>query len=343
MVLAQTAVFRGGFLAASFEQVTERSVVDALSLMDKSLLQRRSDTRFDLHEIIREYAWEAVVDANAVRSSHARYYLKRVNLIFTEHGMTATERVDELRVDIDNIRAAWLWATQNALWCELEAATLGMGQVLFVFDLLHEGELLFAETVSRVEDALSVSAENRTLLILKAKLKLYLGRFFEASGDMARALGELESSLAIAMRYEDGELIARVGTSLAFVLYRRGEYEDARKYAEQSLQISVERANLAVQSAAWNALGSIAVAQREYDTARHALEQTLMLNAQNGVTNTYAVSLSNLGFYYNVVGDYAKASEYLERSMAMYRQTNSRRGLHLPPSIWVQLLITSRI
>ena len=70
--------------------------------------------RFELHELLRQYAGERLAAESAqfvdARESHARFYLgmiaARAEALVGEHMMEAR---DELRVDIDNVRAAAEW------------------------------------------------------------------------------------------------------------------------------------------------------------------------------------------------------------------------------------------
>ena len=76
--------------------------------MSKSLVRRAGLGRFELHELIRQYAAERLAAEQAeladARESHARFYIgmlaDRADVLLGEDMMEAR---DELRVEIDNL------------------------------------------------------------------------------------------------------------------------------------------------------------------------------------------------------------------------------------------------
>ena len=57
-VLLALSVFAGGFLRKAAEAVAGAGLQDLAALMAKSLVARTSESRYDLHPIVREYAAE---------------------------------------------------------------------------------------------------------------------------------------------------------------------------------------------------------------------------------------------------------------------------------------------
>src|SRR5579859_1028258 len=77
-VLRRLAVFRGGFGREAAEQVAGASLPLLAALLDKSLMSRNAAGRYDLHELIRQYLGEQLMEAGEVqpiRSQHLAYYL----------------------------------------------------------------------------------------------------------------------------------------------------------------------------------------------------------------------------------------------------------------------------
>lgn len=64
--LSRLAVFRGGFDHAAAEQVSGASLTILLALISKSLIRRRESSRFDMHEVVRQFALASLFeDADA--------------------------------------------------------------------------------------------------------------------------------------------------------------------------------------------------------------------------------------------------------------------------------------
>ncbi|NTU62397.1 MAG: AAA family ATPase, partial [Chloroflexi bacterium] len=74
-VFSQLSIFHGGFDQAAAQQVANASPEMLAALIDKSLVQRASDGRFDLHELLRQYASEKLTDVEAV-ARHSTYFLR---------------------------------------------------------------------------------------------------------------------------------------------------------------------------------------------------------------------------------------------------------------------------
>ena len=115
-VLTRLSVFRGGFDLQAAEQIAGASLPMLAGLADKSLIQMKGDGRYDLHELLRQYAAEklsasATVDA---ANRHLDYYLKLADM--AEPYLWSIEQMrwyDRLEADIDNLRTALAWSLQS--------------------------------------------------------------------------------------------------------------------------------------------------------------------------------------------------------------------------------------
>jgi len=77
-VLAQLSVFRGSFTRPAAQRITGTSLRDLMSMTHKSLLYRTPAGRYELHELLRQYAAEKVapvgVAGEALQEKYAAYY-----------------------------------------------------------------------------------------------------------------------------------------------------------------------------------------------------------------------------------------------------------------------------
>jgi len=89
------------------------------SLVDKSLLRSSGAGRYDMHELVRQYA-AAHLEAGsneyaATRDRHAAFYLELVQR--RENDLKRARHktvIYELVAEIDNLRMAWDWAATQA-------------------------------------------------------------------------------------------------------------------------------------------------------------------------------------------------------------------------------------
>nr|HMN30761.1 hypothetical protein [Caldilineaceae bacterium] len=146
-VLMRLAVFQGGFTRSAMETVAGASLRTIRQLVDKSFVQRTSAERYDLHELLRQYAAEQLHTAGqiqAVREAHCRYYLDFVAQ--REAALAGAHQVAvlaELSADFENIRAAWQWAVQKHNYTAIDQALEGFFRWFWmVRSRQHEGQAL---------------------------------------------------------------------------------------------------------------------------------------------------------------------------------------------------------
>ena len=109
-ILQALSVFSGGFTRKAAEAVAGASLVSLAALIAKSLAVRAGDGRYDLHDIVRQYAAEKLElagEAVAVRRSHGGYF---INLAQAADAARNSPQymvlVDQLELEHDNLRSA---------------------------------------------------------------------------------------------------------------------------------------------------------------------------------------------------------------------------------------------
>ena len=117
-VLQQLTVFRGGFTREAAEQMARARLPVLSSLVDKSLVRHTEARRYEIHELIRQYAATHLhadeQEEKVTCRQHAAYYLTLFQR--QESGLRSAlqkETLDELRPEIDNFRAAWEYAVAD--------------------------------------------------------------------------------------------------------------------------------------------------------------------------------------------------------------------------------------
>ncbi|MBK8025022.1 MAG: hypothetical protein IPK19_27335 [Chloroflexi bacterium] len=172
------------------------------TLVDKSLIWRESGGRYQMHELLRQYAAERLaVEAEAVRQvqqAHARYYMSFLQRReFELHFDRQRETVRELEMEMDNLRAALRWAIESADPLLLRTGAWPYYDLMDIQGRYHEA----CQTLVQAIDHLAVldSSEERdfTLAILRcaaANLCIRAGQFEEARTlfyESARLFGTL--------------------------------------------------------------------------------------------------------------------------------------------------------
>ncbi len=116
--LKRLSVFQSSFDRASAEAVAETRLQTLFALRDKSLLYITTDGRYTLHELIRQYALEALEadDEACLRTyeAHSQHYAQRTQQ-FGE-GLRNREQIAvlvDVQQDLQNMRAGWLYALSH--------------------------------------------------------------------------------------------------------------------------------------------------------------------------------------------------------------------------------------
>ena len=113
-VLRRVSVFRGGWTLDEAVQVAGATFALLVGLVDKSLVRSNGEGRFDLHELVRQYAAEQLVASGEVDLIHQRHYAAYLQLFRTGdsylRGPEAATWFARLEPEQDNLRAALQWA-----------------------------------------------------------------------------------------------------------------------------------------------------------------------------------------------------------------------------------------
>ena len=127
VLFRRLAAFMGGFdldaaqAVAGGGDVERYQVLDQLSLLvDKSLVvadDSQGRTRYRLLETVRQYALEKLGEsgeADSVRSRHRDYYTAMAAVLDAPAGRDYEQRLEQVEIEIDNLRAAFGWSRENS-------------------------------------------------------------------------------------------------------------------------------------------------------------------------------------------------------------------------------------
>jgi predicted ATPase/DNA-binding SARP family transcriptional activator len=122
-VLRRLSIFMGGWNLEIAEEVcVNRDTLELLTqLVDKSLVfvnqEKGTDSRYSLHETIRQYAHEKLIDSGEyteLRNRHRDIYLAFVERIEPEFIRAQQKKwLDAMETEIDNLRSAIRWSIKN--------------------------------------------------------------------------------------------------------------------------------------------------------------------------------------------------------------------------------------
>lgn len=328
-VFRRLSVFRGGFTRQAAERVTGASLPLLTALVDKSLVRRAASDgnsgRYDLHELLRQYAHERLAESGEAEQIQARHLEYFVTL--AEEVEPKLEYVDEvvwlnrLESDHDNLRAALSWvsnrpATEVALGLRLAGA---LSDFWHIRGHWLEACLWFE---GLLEKRNSAPVEVQAKALLKAMPLLRFQKGFE----QVVRLGQ--ESLALYHETQDRRGMANVFFSLGFMLQAQRDYLQAAALFESSLKLSQELNNPVSGAYAFYGMGRNASFQGDLDWAVRLFEQGLAMCRKEGRKTRVALMLSEqLGGTALGQENYERAAELFYESLALMRELDDKNGV----------------
>lgn len=317
-VLAALAVFRGSFSREAAEVVAAASLSSLAALAENSLLQRlpggESSTRYQLHELVRQYAQdrlEAYGDGSDERArlQHLSFYLALAEQA-AETWDTSQETVwlNRLKVEQDNLRAA----VRSAIAQAQPEQALRLTGALLTFWIYNTPPEEYTELL---ECALALPWDDSTVDVIRSRAKTLCVSGFAAvaNSEYAPAMACFQEGLVLYRRLGDqrGSSWALRGCGFATLL--DGEAKKAQPYVEQSLALC--RENDDAWGEAWSIfdLGHIAFAQGAIERAQPLLGDALQRFRQMGVLfGAYRAMI--------LLGDIQRRHSRWEEAVAFYTE-----------------------
>ncbi len=208
-VFKRLAVFRGGFMLEAARAVAGATPTVLRGLVEKSLLRHAETGRYDLHELVRQFAEEqlrtSIEDVTATRDRHAAYYLEFVAGRWPDMvGAAPRQALDAIECDIDNVRAAWHWGAAMGLVNVLGPAVRSLWFFYDTRGWYSEGDGAFGLALEVME----LDDDRREEALIRAQLLISQAWMRFSLSDFERAQALAEASLALGERTDSRPDIA---------------------------------------------------------------------------------------------------------------------------------------
>ena len=329
--LARLSVFRGGFGREAARQVAGADLPLLATLVDKSLLNHIRPGRYGMHEAVRQYAAgrleEIPGEGARVQDQHCQYYLGFLAQREDDlRGARQRETLDEIALDIENVRAAWRWAVLHAQVPALRRGATSLATFLHVRSLFQEGEEAFGRAAAALETtrAQGTTAESdRTLGLLRAYEGGFAHRLYKH--ELGRTL--LQQSLALLQPFGPGEelALATVWGRVAGLVENVAEEEEL---TQQSLEYFRSERKMWHTGMALQYLSTLTQLRGDLEAARRHLQEAIGVQTQAGDRWGMAFTLFELGsFAQHQVGDRFEAKRYFEESLQIRRELGDQWGM----------------
>jgi len=287
-LLGRLSIFSGGCSTDAALAVggPAATIEHMAALVDSSFL-RRADDRYELLDLVREYACELASADDEGRGLHARYFLSLAEE--AEGHLTGAEQgtwLAVLETEHDNCRVALDWAAREddrEVEVRLAAA---LGRFWYVRGYLGEG----LERLQRAADRAPADRPELRARALRAASAVALLR-----GDYPLARDLAERGLDAYREAGDELGVARCLSNLGAILHAENRLDEAAATLDACVEGCLGLGEVRLLALARNNRGDVALSQGDLDTAAAQFGQSLDLLRSLGDVANIARALYNLG------------------------------------------------
>jgi predicted ATPase/DNA-binding SARP family transcriptional activator/tetratricopeptide (TPR) repeat protein len=325
-VLAALSSFRGGCTREAAQRIAGASSRDLMALVDRSLLAHTPAGRYEMHELLRQYAEERLATSSAyaaVQDRHAAYYARAL-----EQGYERYERhqrqidLSQIASDIDNVRAAWDWAVARRRVTDLVRAVLGLSMFYELYVRYREGETACRRAAEALKEDASIEGlrVRGVALMRQAAFLLSLGEASRARACCQQSLALLDhlASMGEDTRREKAQVLDRC----VYEAMNRDLLE-AEHLGKMALDLCDQVDDRLGQWKALFTLGWVAKIAERHVQAKKYFEAAVALAKEMGHQWDLAVTLVSLGWPELAQGRLNRAEQYARENIAFFEQSET--------------------
>lgn len=327
----QTTLRRLAALASGFDREAAARIAGAevgmlAALLDKSMIERREEKGFEIHDLLRQFLEEKLVDAGeqaVVRDAHLSYYCELAERaepeLYSHNQTTWCERLD---AQYQNLYSALSWglAPDASMECpERFENGVRLAQALWYYWHLRWG---WQEGRKWYTQCLATSTNHMPALV-QVRAYAYAAIFESIAGDWNQAIEWADRALYLAIRHE-------IDDGIALALLRKGgvvrmkDSLQGRALIEQALEMYRQLQHPFYTSAALFYLGQ---AYADTPAEQNYYTECLELSLKNGNKRYAAFTLFNLGGMACYRGDLYEARSCHEKSYRLMKELKDVGGL----------------
>jgi tetratricopeptide (TPR) repeat protein len=290
----------------------------------------RSDGRFEMHELLRQFAAEQLAADPAlveeVSARHSAFFL--AFLAGREgrlRGHDQRAAGAEIARDGANVQAAWRWAIEHGEYAAVDRALTSCFIAFFMRSRFQEGDELFSlaaqiapDTADEAVARLGERVRTRALL-RRAAFRYFLGDYDAALRDAGRGLADAHS-------HDIPGEVACANITLGAIAGWRGDADLAHRRLERALAIGHAIGDQHLIADALLEQSHIHGSYGDYPAAQRLAQQSLTISRAAGQVDWVAHALLALGWATVCLGEYADAEAHFRESQQLFEQIGSSFG-----------------
>jgi predicted ATPase/DNA-binding CsgD family transcriptional regulator len=337
-VFARLSIFRDGFTRQAAQAVTGASLRDLTGLANKSLLSRTPEGRYEIHDLLRQYAREQLElsgDSPAIHEALSRYFAEF--LYEREAGLKGHRQLaalDEIEADFENMALAVDWAISHKQYESVHQMVESLYWFGFIRRetkdiLLHALENLapasseqphpvYGRLLARtwpyvttprtnVEKALAIARQYDDALGIAIALQTLGWLTYDHDHDYNRAISLYEQSLEYYQRLDNRFAMADVYTNLGLCRTRLEQLSDAILFYRKGLELSREMGDKLRTAAALSLMAENALLKGLFTVAELSYQEASLLTREMMTGWGIVWNMSQLGVMALLRGDEDRA------------------------------------
>jgi len=326
-VLAGLSVFHGGFSLPAARAVTGVSLFFLDALVDRLYLRKSTRQRYLMHTSLRQYLAERLhaqpEEETSLCQRHCDWFASYLQAWESsqQNVQTSSSGYESIRVENENIRAAWNWAISNR---QVE----GIQAMLAPWMLFLNNQGWYNEAVRNLEPARQFlkGLEDPSPLerLLLGQVLTHLGEFAYHLGNYSEGRSNLEHALKVLKGLDARREEVRALRMLANLLQAGGNYLAAMRVLEDELVRVNPNSDPNLAFDLLNGLGAAAFYMHELSQAGQYFSKALNIARKIEDPTKEATCLNNLGETAFETGDYEQAGRFLEEALAISKELEAR-------------------
>jgi CHAT domain-containing protein/tetratricopeptide (TPR) repeat protein len=153
---------------------------------------------------------------------------------------------------------------------------------------------------------------------------LFIGRVYDSLGDKQQALKFYNQSLPLSIEVGDKSLQAATLNNIGLVYDSLGDKQQALKFYNQSLPLTIEVGDKSGQARTLNNIGGVYSSLGDKQQALKFYNQSLPLSIEVGDKSLQARTLNNIGSVYSSLGDKQQALKFYNQSLPLSIQVGDK-------------------
>ncbi|MDJ0753356.1 MAG: tetratricopeptide repeat protein [Ardenticatenaceae bacterium] len=331
-VFLSLTVFRGGFDRAAAVAVAQATLPILHGLAGNSLLQINEIGRFEIHELVQQFAAEKLHHNqpawNEAHARHGRYFAEflRQRAPHFKSGKKQKEALRQTELELENIRQAWRWALKNGQ----EQTLIDSIEAIYLFFSMtnrpREGHDILHLVIAHLDNLRPLNGRQNRLLGLAHGI---LGRFLTLMGRRKEAQVVFKEALLLLAEHGKANERALIEMLAIAADLSEAEIRPEALYERSLAHFEGEQDHWGIANChlklvgQWRIGGSPGNHAQQKAVLQLSLENWQKIGDRRGIANT-------LNYLCDVAyeqGEYADAQQFATRSLAIHEGLGNTIGM----------------